>query len=120
VNPLSRADIDVPSKKRRVRGAIQVLEPDELRALASAAASERGRLIVKVMGYGVLRAGECGGLTRRDIVRRDGYCELRLHQQVVASVALRDHAPEDRGRVAVGTDPVRPARQRPAIGRRPQ
>ena len=83
MNPLSRADIDVPSKKRRVRSAIQVLEPDELRALASAAASERGRLIVKVMGYGVLRVGECGGLTRRDIVRRDGYCELRLHQQVV-------------------------------------
>jgi hypothetical protein len=52
---LSRAAIDVPSKKRRVRGAIQVLEPDELRALASAAASERDRLIVKVMGYGGLR-----------------------------------------------------------------
>jgi integrase len=83
VNPLSRADIDVPSKKRRVRGAIQVLEPDELRALAAAAASERDRLIVKVMGYGGLRAGECGGLTRRDIAHRDGYCELRLHQQVV-------------------------------------
>jgi integrase len=83
VNPLSRADIDVPSKKRRVRGAIQVLEPDELRALASAGASERDRLIVKVMGYGGLSAGECGGLMRRDIVRRDGYCELRLHQQVV-------------------------------------
>ncbi len=82
-NPMHRADIEVPSKKRRVRGAIRVLEADELAALATAATSERDRLIVKVMGYGGLRAGECGGLTRRDIVRRNGYCELRLHQQVV-------------------------------------
>ncbi len=28
INPMSRADIDVPSKKKRVRGAIQVLEPE--------------------------------------------------------------------------------------------
>ncbi len=83
VNPLSRADVGVPSKKKRVRGAIRVLEPEELRGLAAAAASDRDRLIVKVMGYGGLRAGECGGLTRRDVVRRNGYCELRLHQQVV-------------------------------------
>jgi integrase len=113
--------MDVPSKKRRVRGAIQVLEPDELRALASAAASERGRLIVKVMGYGGLRAGECGGLTRRDIVRRDGYCELRLHQQVVRVDRAKKITPlKTEAAAAVGTDPVRPARQRPAIGRRPE
>jgi integrase len=73
----------VPSKRKRVRGPIQVLEPEELATLAAAAASVRDRLIVKVMGYGGLRAGGCGGLTRRDIVRRTSYCELRLHQQVV-------------------------------------
>ena len=73
----------MPSKKRRVRGPIQVLEPDELAALADAAASDRDRLIVKVMGYGGLRGGEVGGLIRRDVARRNGYCELRLHQQVV-------------------------------------
>ncbi len=83
VNPMTRSDIEVPSKKKRVRGAVKVLEPDELAALAEAASSERDRLIVKLMGYGGLRAGEVGGLTRRDVVRRDGYCELRLHQQVV-------------------------------------
>lgn len=83
MNPMTRADIDVPSKKRRVRGAIRVLEPEDLRALAYAAASGRDRLIVKVMGFAGLRAGEIGGLTRRDIVRRTGYCELNLHQQVV-------------------------------------
>jgi integrase len=83
VNPMLRADIEVPSKRRRVRGPIQVLEPEELAALAEAASSDRDRLVVKVMGYGGLRAGECGGLTRRDIVRRGSYCELRLHQQVV-------------------------------------
>ena len=83
VNPLSRSDIAVPSKKIRVRGPIRVLEPEELGALADAAASKRDRCIVLVMGYGGLRGGEVGGLTRRDIVRRNGYCELRLHQQVI-------------------------------------
>jgi integrase len=83
VNPMLRADIAVPSKRRRVRGAIIPLEPLELRQLADAADNERDRLIIKVMGYGGLRAGEVGGLTKRDIVRRGGYCELRLHQQVV-------------------------------------
>ncbi|MDP9185092.1 MAG: hypothetical protein M3O29_05435, partial [Actinomycetota bacterium] len=82
-NPMLRADIEVPSKRKRVRGAARVLEADELRRLAAAAASDRDRLIVEVMGYAGLRAGEVGGLTRRDVVRRDGYCELRLHQQVV-------------------------------------
>ena len=83
VSPLSRADIAIPSKRTRVRGPIRVLEPDELGQLAEAAANKRDRLIVLVMGYGGLRAGEVAGLTRRDIVRRNAYCELRLHQQVV-------------------------------------
>jgi site-specific recombinase XerD len=52
VNPMVRADIEVPSKKRRVRGAIEVLEPEDLSALADAAAlsSERDRIIVMLMG----------------------------------------------------------------------
>ncbi|MEO8425462.1 MAG: site-specific integrase [Actinomycetota bacterium] len=83
VNPMTRADLEVPSKRRRVRGPIQVLEPEEVAELAEAASTDRDRLIVKVMGYGGLRAGECGGLRRRDLVRRDAYCELRLHQQVI-------------------------------------
>lgn len=83
LNPMTRADIEVPSKRKRVRGAIEVLEPEDLKKLAEAASSERDRLIVKVMGYGGLRAGECGGLRARDIVRRERYCELRLRQQVV-------------------------------------
>jgi integrase len=82
-NPMLRADVEVPSKRKRVRGPIQPLELDELKALAAAASSDRDRLIVKVMGYGGLRAGEVGGLRVRDVVSRDGYCELRLRQQVV-------------------------------------
>ncbi len=39
VNPVVRADIEVPSKKRRVRGPIQVLEPEGLAALADAGLS---------------------------------------------------------------------------------
>ncbi len=85
MNPLVRADISIPSKKKRVRGPIQVLEPEEVKTLASAAAenSERDKCIILVMAYGGLRAGEVGGLTRRDIVRRSDYCELHLHQQVI-------------------------------------
>jgi integrase len=82
-NPMRRADIQVPSKRKRVRGAIRVLELDELKRLAASAGSERDRLIVMVMGFAGLRAGEVGGLTQRDIVRRDGYCELHVHQQAV-------------------------------------
>jgi integrase len=82
-NPMLQSDIEVPSKKLRVRGPIEVLELDELKRLAEAAASDRDRLIVKVMGFAGLRAGEVAGLRRRDIVQRDGYCELRLRQQVV-------------------------------------
>ena len=85
VSPLARADIEVPSKKRRIRGPIEVLEPEDVQRLADAAAlsSERDRIIVMVMAYAGLRAGEVGGLRKRDIVRRSGYCELRLQQQVV-------------------------------------
>lgn len=52
------------------------------------------------MGYAGLRAGEVGGLRRRDVVRRDGYCELRLHQQVIRVgrekkiTALKTDAPQ--------------------------
>jgi hypothetical protein len=52
----------VPPKKRRVRGAIEVLEPEDLVALADAAAlsSERDRIIVMIMGYAGVRAREVG------------------------------------------------------------
>lgn len=45
--------------------------------------NDRDRLIIKVMGYGGRRGGEVGGVTGRDILRRDRCCELRVHQQVV-------------------------------------
>ena len=45
---------------------------------------ERDRLMILVMGYTGLRAGETGGLRAQDLVRTpDGRCQFRVRQQVV-------------------------------------
>jgi integrase len=73
-----------------------VLTVDQLEALADAAARadggryarnpmvcERDRLIVLVMGFGGLRAGEVGGLRVNDIQRNGKRCRLRIERAMV-------------------------------------
>jgi integrase len=77
-NPMERADIRAPGK-RRATEVIPLTVP-EIEALAAATTTEQGRLAVLVMGYGGLRAGEVGGLRVQDV--DFGRCQLRLRQQV--------------------------------------
>jgi integrase len=79
VNPMSRADIKVPSKSDRVRSEPEPLTVDEVERLAAGADRDRDRLVILMMSYCGLRAGEIGGLRRQDI--RGG--RLYLQQQVV-------------------------------------
>jgi integrase len=98
-NPLRRApEIRKPRRKRELD--FDPLTVDQIEGLAQAAArrtpgkglqgrvgemvKQRDRLIILVMGFGGLRAGEAGGLRRQDLVRTPkGDCQLRVRQQVV-------------------------------------
>lgn len=91
VSPLERADIRTPSKRIRVNGEPEPLTVDELEQLAAAATRERDRLIILVMGYCGLRAGEVGGLRVQDIDFSRG--RFRLRQQVIRAGTAKSIAP---------------------------
>jgi integrase len=59
VSPLKRAGIKQPSKARGVEAI--PLTARELEKLADSATEKRDQLIILVMGYAGLRAGEVGG-----------------------------------------------------------
>jgi integrase len=94
-NPLERTSI----RKPRKRGiSFDPLTADQIETLADAATQttkglpgrlrdmtrQRDRLLILVMGFAGLRAGEVGGLRAQDLVRTsDGRCQFRIRQQVV-------------------------------------
>jgi integrase len=78
-NPMTRAAIRAPAKDRQVE--IVPLTTAELERLAGATLQPRDRLIVLVLAYGGLRAGEVGGLRVQDIDFER--CQLKLRQQVI-------------------------------------
>jgi len=90
-NPLKRApEIRKPRRGREVD--FDPLTASQIEDLADAAlkatkglpmAHERDRLLILVMGFAGLRAGEAGGLRRQDLIRTGDRCQLRLRQQVV-------------------------------------
>jgi integrase len=91
ISPLERADIRIPSRRVRSGGEPEPLTVDELERLAAGATRERDRLIILVMGYAGLRAGEVGGLRLRDIDFER--CRFRLRQQVIRAGTAKSIAP---------------------------
>jgi integrase len=78
-NPMTRAAIRAPAKVRQTE--VIPLTVDEVERLADATIRERDRLIILVMAYGGLRAGEVGGLRVEDVdVER---CRFNLRQQAI-------------------------------------
>jgi integrase len=78
VSPLERANIKAPPKRRATE--IVPLSVDEIERLADAAATARDRLMVLVMAYGGLRAGEVGGLRVQDV--DPAGCRIHIRQAV--------------------------------------
>ncbi len=91
ISPLERADIRIPSRSVRSGGEPEPLTVDELERLAAAATRERDRIVILVMGYGGLRAGEVGGLRVQDIEFER--CRFRLRQQVIRAGTEKSIAP---------------------------
>jgi integrase len=98
-NPLKRAP-EVRKPRRRREIDFDPLSADQIEDLADAAARrtpgkgfqgrvgemvrQRDRLLILVMGFAGLRAGEAGGVRRQDLLKTaDGRCQLRVRQQVV-------------------------------------
>ena len=96
-DPLRRAP--EVKKPRRVREVdFDPLTADQIEDLADAATRatkgfagrvgemtrQRDRLLILVMGFAGLRAGEAAGLRMQDLVKTpDGKCQLRIRQQIV-------------------------------------
>jgi integrase len=78
-NPMLRAAIRAPAKERQVE--VVPLTVDEVERLAAAAGSERNKLLILLMAYGGLRAGEVGGLRVVDV--DVAQCQVHIRQQVV-------------------------------------
>jgi integrase len=87
-NPMDRAGIHVPTAT--VRDEPIPLEVDEVERLA-AAAPERDRLMILLMAYAGLRAGEVAGLREQDV--SFAKCQLTLRQQVVRNGGGKVTAP---------------------------
>lgn len=97
-DPMVRApEIRKPRRKREID--FDPLTAAQIEMLADAAARvgsgrrsssemtrQRDRLLVLVMGFAGLRAGEAGGVRRQDLVRQGDRCQLRVRQQVVRDV----------------------------------
>lgn len=96
-NPLLRTDVRKPRHKREEDFDPLTAEQIEQLADAAAAPREKGyrgragdmvrrrdRLMILVMGFAGLRAGEVGGLRKQDMIKTpEGRCQLRIRQQVV-------------------------------------
>jgi integrase len=95
-NPLDRTEIKKPQRVKELD--FDPLTSEQIERLAQAATAntkgfrgkvgemtrERDRLMILVMGYAGLRAGETGGLRVQDLVKTPkGRCQFRVRQQVV-------------------------------------
>jgi integrase len=98
-NPLRRAP-EVRKPRRRQDIDFDPLTVAQIERLAEAATQgspqrgfkgrigemvrQRDRLLIQVMGFAGLRAGEAGGLRAQDLVKTpDGRCQMRVRQQVI-------------------------------------
>lgn len=97
-DPLRRAP-EVKKPRRKTDVDFDPLTVAQIERLADAAANitpgkgfkgklgemvrQRDRLLILVMGFAGLRAGEAGGLRRQDLVRTGSRCQLRVRQQAV-------------------------------------
>ena len=105
-DPLTRTDLKKPRRVREME--FDPLTAEQIERLAEAATKntpgkgfqgrigdmvrERDRLLILVMGYAGLRAGEAGGLRAQDLVRTpDSRCQFRVRQQVVRDAPKQPH-----------------------------
>jgi integrase len=89
VSPMHRAQVKAPPKRREVE--MVPLTAPEVERLAQHARSDRDRLLILLMAYAGLRAGEVAGLRTVDV--DFGRNRLNVRQQVVQMRGGREVAP---------------------------